>query len=81
MPRLALPSPPSGNRKRNVTLAAWILTSWLCAGPGVAGECAPQPDESYGDRRTCLAAARLAQAGMGRAVVRRVELLKKSGAT
>ena len=47
-----------------MTLAGWILTSWLCAGPGITGECAPQRDELYATRRTCLAAARMAKAGL-----------------
>ena len=44
-------------------IAVWILGTWLCAGPGATGECAPQPDERYPTRETCLAAARLARAG------------------
>lgn len=47
-----------------ITVAAWILTSWLCAGPGVTGECVPPRDERYPTRATCLAAARIAKAGL-----------------
>jgi hypothetical protein len=47
-----------------MTPAAWILTSWLCVGPGVTGECAPQRDEIYPTRGTCLAAARMAKIGL-----------------
>lgn len=45
-------------------MSAWVLATWLCAGPGPHGECAPQRDEHYPTRALCLAAAHLARAGL-----------------
>jgi hypothetical protein len=44
-------------------IETWLLWSWLCAGPGPGGECAPQPDRVIeDDRGACLRAAREARA-------------------
>jgi len=42
-------------------IEAWILWSWLCAGPGPAGECHPLPDRTLESRAACLQASRAAR--------------------
>ncbi len=52
-------------------IEAWIFWSWLCAGPGPAGECHPLPDRTPDSRAACLQASRAARQADARIVVHR----------
>lgn len=43
-------------------MTTWVLLAWLCASPGPAGSCAPQPEVVFATRAECLRAAREARA-------------------
>lgn len=47
-----------------MTPPTWLLITWLCTGPGPAGECAPQPDQAHPTLSACRAAARAAEAAI-----------------
>lgn len=41
-----------------MTSATWLLSVWLCAGPGAGGECAPSgPATRFESLRACRAEA------------------------
>jgi len=55
-------------REAVVMIETWILWSWLCTGPGAAGERRPLPDPTLESRAACLQALRAAQQAEARIV-------------
>jgi len=43
-------------------MTVWALAAWLCAGPGITGECRPLPPIVYPNRHACLVVQRRAMA-------------------